>query len=100
MLLRFSEPDMLNTQLDDVHTGEFKYNILSKASYIHGINKNAVDVASRITTISDANNVVATIEWTGREKRTGGIIKIMGEEPVKFSELFDGCESVTSIQEK
>ena len=53
MLLRFSEPDMLNTQLVDVPTGDSRYNILSKASYTQGINKNVVDVASRTTIISD-----------------------------------------------
>ena len=97
MLLRFSEPDMLNTQLVDVPTGHSRYNILSKASYTQGINKNVVDVASRTTIISDVNNTIATVEWTGREKRTGGIIQIMGEESVKLPELFDG-ESVTTLE--
>lgn len=95
MLLRFSEPDMLNTELIDVPSGQIKYMILSRASYIQGKDRHIVDVASRTTTVADCHGkIIATIEWTGREKRTGGVIRIADEVPVKISELFDGCVSV------
>jgi len=74
--------------------------ILSRASYIQGKDRHIVDVASRTTTVTDAHGkIVVTIEWTGREKRTGGVIRIVDEEPVKFSELFDGCDSVETQTE-
>lgn len=95
MLLKFNSPDLLNTELVDAASGRLKYIILSRASYILGKDNAIVDVASRCTTIVDAHgNAVAEIEWTGREKKSGGVIRIMNNEPIKFAELFGGCDSV------
>ncbi|KAH8117205.1 hypothetical protein DFH11DRAFT_1541526 [Phellopilus nigrolimitatus] len=95
MLLKFTEPDMLNTVLIDVPSGRPKYTILSRASYIQSKDKVIIDVASRTTAILNARGrTIATIEWTGREKRSGGLVRIMDDEPVEFPELFDGCDSV------
>lgn len=89
---------MLNTQLIDVPSGQTMYTIFSRASYILDKDKSIVGVASRTTSIMDScDRIIATIEWAGREKRLGGIIRIMDNEPVKFAELFGGCDSVITV---
>ena len=98
MLLKFSEHDMLNTELIDASTGQRVYTILSRATYIRGNNSAIVDVASRTTTISNKfGKVIATIIWTGNEKRSAGLIQILDSQPVKFTELFDGCDTVKDV---
>lgn len=95
MLLKFSDSDILNTELVDALSGQIKYTVLSRATYIQRQDKQIVEVTSRTTIVTNAfGKVVATIEWTGREKRSGGLITIMDDEPVKFAELFDGYDSV------
>lgn len=97
MLLKFEQPDMLNTELVDVTSGRPKYTILSRASYIMGKDNVITDVASRLTSIVNTHgDPVASIEWTGREKKAGGLITIMDDEPIKFAELFGGCDSVNT----
>jgi hypothetical protein len=98
MLLKFSEPDMLNSELIDVSTSQRMYTILSRATYIRGNNKEIVDVASRTTTISNKlGKIVATIDWTGNEKRSAGLIQILNTQPMKLTELFDGCDAVRDV---
>ncbi|THH10289.1 hypothetical protein EW145_g1444 [Phellinidium pouzarii] len=101
MLLRFTQADMLNTDLVDIASGRPKYTILSRASYIKGKDNAIVDVASRTTSIiDDRRKVIATIEWSGKEKRSGGLIWIRNSELVKFAELFDGCDSVKTVPDR
>lgn len=98
MLLKFSDSDLLNTGLVDTSTGQRVYTILSRASYIRGNDRAIVDVASRTTTISNKlGKVIVTIDWTGNEKRSAGLIKILNDRPIKFTELFDGCDAVKDV---
>ena len=98
MLLRFSETDLLNTALVDTATGQRVYTILSRATYIRGNDSSIVDVASRTTSIINIHGkIIATINWTGKEKRSAGLIQFFDDQPIKFSELFDGCDSVKCL---
>ena len=95
MLLKFKQPDMLNTELVEPASGRPKYIILTRASYILGKDNAITDVASRSTRIlNEHGSVLVEIEWTGREKKSGGLIQIMDSEPIKLPDLFAGCESI------
>ena len=95
MLLKFNSPDLLNTELVDTTCGRPRYTILSRASYIIGKDNDVVGVASRYTSIVDAyGKAVATIGWTGRQKKSGGVIRIMDQDPVKLFDLFGGCDTI------
>ena len=95
MLLKFKQPDMLNTDLIDVASGRPRYTILTRASYVLGKDSVIIDVATRRTKIvSGQGCTVAEIEWTGREKKSGGLIRILDSDPVKLTELFGGWESI------
>ena len=86
---------MLNTELIDISSGKPKYIILTRASYIQGNDNVIVDVASRHTFVKDiSGRQVAEIEWTGRERKSGGIIRINKSDPIKVAELFGGCETI------
>lgn len=95
MLLKFAQNDMLNSSLIDVNSGELKFIILTRATYVKGKNATFVDVASRQTTFTNSRgDVIARIEWTGKEKRSGGLIYFADHDAIKVSELFDGCDCI------
>ena len=95
MLLKFAQSDMLNSSLIDVSSGKTKYVISTRASYAKSTATAAVIVASRTTVITDQRgDVIARIEWSGREKRSGGLIYIADCDPIDVSELFNGGGSV------
>lgn len=88
---------MLNTNLVDANNGRSKFTILTRAVYVKGKSAAFVDVASRSTTITNSRGlVIARIEWTGKERRSGGLIYISDYDPIKISELFDGCDSISA----
>ncbi|KAL5490184.1 CTF18 [Sanghuangporus weigelae] len=95
MLLKFKQADMLNTELVEPASGRPKYTILTRASYILGKDNAITDIASRNTRIlNEHGSAVVEIEWTGREKKSGGLIRITNSEPIKLPDLFGGCESI------
>lgn len=98
MLLRFSTPDMLNTELINACSGQIEYTVLSRAAFIRGKDDEIVDVESRITEIINSKGeIVAEIEWAGKEKRQIGAIRILDEASLKLSDIFDGCGSVKRL---
>ncbi|OCB84144.1 P-loop containing nucleoside triphosphate hydrolase protein [Sanghuangporus baumii] len=89
------KPDMLNTELIESASGRPKYTILTRASYILGKDNTITDIASRNTRIlNELGTAVVEIEWTGREKKSGGLIRVTNSGPIKLPDLFGGCESI------
>ena len=98
MLLRLSGADILNADLIHVSSGRIKYRVFTHASYIQGKDNVIVDVASRHTFVQDiSGRHVAEIEWTGKDKKCGGLIRLDKNDPIKVLELFGGCETVTTL---
>jgi len=92
---------MLKTHLIDIASSRPRFTILTRATYVKGKGTAFVDVASRSTTITNSRGrVVARIEWTGKEKRSGGLIYISDGDPMKVAELFDGCDHITAESER
>ena len=90
MILELVDHDLLNTRLVDVESGRVQFKIGTRASYSKGAEDGVVIVTSRYTTISDSEGVVAEIEWTGEEKKSGGLVRILDQEAMNFAYLFPG----------
>lgn len=90
MMLEFVDHDLLNTRLVDVQSGHVQFKIATRASYGKGNEDGIVIVTSRHTTILDSEGPVAEIEWSGEEKKSGGLVRILDEEALNFTKLFSG----------
>jgi len=89
-VLEFVDHDLLNTRLIDVQTGHVQFRITTRASYGKGNEDGLVIVSSRHTAIFNSEGLVAEIEWTGEEKKSGGLVRILDEQAISFTHLFSG----------
>ncbi|PAV23521.1 P-loop containing nucleoside triphosphate hydrolase [Pyrrhoderma noxium] len=78
MLLRLSGADILNADLIHVSSGRIKHTFVQDISGRH----------------------VAEIEWTGKDKKCGGLIRLDKNDPIKVLELFGGCKTVTTFPDR
>lgn len=90
MDLEFVDHDLLNSRLVDVRSGRVHFKISTRASYGKGNEDGVVIVLSRHTAISDSDGIIAEIDWTGEEKKSGGQVRILDEEAMNFTHLFSG----------
>ena len=96
MLLRFTQADVLNSELIDVHANRTSFAIFTRTFSVKTLG-GSVAMISRKTTISDASGqILASIDWTGEDpgKKTAASIQILDEEPVDLTDFFDGSVSV------
>ncbi len=95
MILELVDNDLLNTRLVDVQSGRVQFRVSTRASYSKGYEDGVVIVASRHTVVFDSEGVVAEIEWTGEEKKSGGLVRILDDEAMNFAHLFSGHATIS-----
>ena len=96
MLLKFTQADVLNSELVDVHANRTAFIIFTRVFYVKTLD-GSVQIVSKVTTISKASGqILASINWTGEdlETKTAARVQILDEEPVGLADFFDGTVSV------
>jgi len=100
MILELVDNDLLNTRLVDVQSGRVQFRVSTRASYSKGYEDGVVIVASRHTVVFDSEGVVAEIEWTGEEKKSGGLVRILDDEAMNFAHLFSGHATISDYKDQ
>ena len=116
MLLRFTSPDMLNSSLIDVSSGQRAYNIVTNLlppkpetvgendtpeSPISSSSPLSTSQERRHTTITDGSgNALVTITWTGRQpditildENVGGLSGLFGSSTIRFMYVTSSCSA-------